>query len=139
MLPYSLNFWRPRGLPKSSQNLNVAKRLKKTKLKEHMLFNAIFWDFYQFWPPKTKPKSRFFHHFFGKRRFCEHRATVEAKLLFFTFRASEKRLKIDANIDLEKSIEQKFSKIDFPLQVGFPKPPKILENEPQKRCKTKLV
>ena len=88
-------------------------------------------DFLRFGLRKRR-QNRGFLLLFRKRRFYENRAPVEAKLLFFTFRASEKRLKIDANIDLEKKYRKKPSKIDFPLQVGLPKPPKILENEPQK-------
>ena len=59
------NFWKARGLPKSSQNHEKSKKkLKKSKLKNHMFFNSIFFEFSPFWPPKTKPKSRFFCYFF---------------------------------------------------------------------------
>ena len=59
------NFWRARGLPKSSQNREKSKKkLKKSKLKNHMFFNSVFFEFSPFWPPKTKPKSRFFCYFF---------------------------------------------------------------------------
>ena len=74
---------------------------------------------------ENEAQIKVFLWLFRKRRFYENHAPVEAKLLFFTFRASEKRLKIDANIDLEKNIEKNLSEIDFPLQVGLPKPPKI--------------
>ena len=83
---FFFNFWRARGLPKSSQNHEKSKKkLKKSKLKNHMFFNSIFFEFSPFWPPKTKPKSKFFLLLFRKRRFYENRAPVEAKLLFFTF------------------------------------------------------
>ena len=53
------------GLPKSSQNHEKSKKkLKKSKLKNHMFFNSIFFEFSPFWPPKTKPKSKFFCYFF---------------------------------------------------------------------------
>ena len=58
------------------------------------------------------------------------------KIAIFQFRASEKRLKIDAKIDLEKSIEKNFSKIDFRLQVDLPKLPKIHKKQKkiEKNC-----
>ena len=59
------NFWKARGLPKSSQNREKSKKkLKKSKLKNHMFFNSFFFEFSPFWPPKTKPKSRSFCYFF---------------------------------------------------------------------------
>ena len=58
-------FWKAQGLPKSSQNREKSKKkLKKSKLKNHMFFNSIFFEFSPFWPPKTKPKSRSFCYFF---------------------------------------------------------------------------
>ena len=71
-----------------------------------MFFNSIFFRIFSIWASENEAKIGVFLLLFRKRRFYENRAPVEAKLLFFTFRASEKRLKIDANIDLEKSIEK---------------------------------
>ena len=54
------------GLPKiepKSRKIEK-KKLKKSKLKKHMFFNSTFFEFSPFWPPKTKPKSRFFCDFF---------------------------------------------------------------------------
>ena len=82
--------------------------------------------FSTFWLLKTKAKSRFFCYFFQKRRFYENRAPVEAKLLFFTFWASEKRLKIDANIDLEKNIEKNPQKSIFPSKLASQNLPKSI-------------
>ena len=71
---------------------------------------------------ENEAKIEAFWLLFRKRRFYENRAPVEAKLLFFTFRASEKRLKIDANIDLEKNIEKtlknRFSTPSWPPQTS---------------------
>ena len=62
---FFLNFWKAQGLPKSSQNREKSqKKLKKSKLKNHMFFNSIFFEFSPFWPLKTKAKSRFFCYFF---------------------------------------------------------------------------
>merc|ERR1712159_436064 len=47
--------------PKSRK---IEKKLKKSKLKNHMFFNSIFFEFSPFWPPKTKAKSRLFCYFF---------------------------------------------------------------------------
>ena len=59
------NFWKAWGLPKSTQNREKSfKKLKKSKLKKHMFFISTFFEFSPFWPPKTKPKSRFFCYFF---------------------------------------------------------------------------
>ena len=59
------NFRKAWGLPKSTQNREKPlKKLKKSKLKKHMFFNSTFFEFSPFWPPKTKPKSRFFCDFF---------------------------------------------------------------------------
>ena len=59
------NFWKAWGLPKSTQNREKSKKkLKKSKLKKHMFFNSTVFEFSPFWPPKTKPKSRFFCDFF---------------------------------------------------------------------------
>ena len=57
--------------------------------------NAIFFDvgafLERFWNDfggVSDSKIRFFAQFFRKRRFCENRAPVEAKLLSLRFRAS---------------------------------------------------
>ena len=103
-----------------------------------MFFNSIFFEFSPFWPPKTKAKSKFFLLLFRKRRFYENRAPVEAKLLFFTFRASEKRLKIDANIDLEKNIEKNPQKSIFHSKLASPNLPKSLKMSPKSDVKQSL-
>ena len=48
--------------PKISEN--PKKKLKTSKSKKHIFFNSTFFKFSPFWPPKTKPKSRFFCDFF---------------------------------------------------------------------------
>ena len=75
---------------------------------------------------------------FRKRRFYENRAPVEAKLLFFMFRASEKRFKIDANIDLEENIEKNTQKSIFPSKLASPNFPKSLKMDPQSDVKRSL-
>ena len=57
------------GRPGASPNRpkiakNSKKELKKSKLKKHMFLNSTFFEFSPFWPPKTKPKSKFFCYFF---------------------------------------------------------------------------
>ena len=76
---------------------------------------------------ENEAKIKVFLWLFRKRRFYENRAPVEAKLLFFMFRASEKRLKIDANIDLEKNIEKKPQKSIFPSKLASQNLPKSLK------------
>ena len=77
---------------------------------------------------ENEAKIEVFWLLFRKRRFYENRAPVEAKLLFFTFRASEKRLKIDANIDLEKNIEKNPQKSIFPSKLASQNLPKSNKN-----------
>ena len=87
---------------------------------------------------ENEAKIEVFLLLFRKRRFYENRAPVEAKLLFFTFRASEKRLKIDANIDLEKNIEKNPEKSIFPSKLASPNLPKSLKMDPQSDVKRSL-
>ena len=54
------------------------------------------------------------------------------------FRASEKRLKIDANIDLEKNIEKNPQKSIFPSKLASPNFPKSLKMGPQSDVKRSL-
>ena len=51
------------------------------------------------------------------------------------FRASEKRLKIDANIDLEKNIEKNPQKSIFPSKLASPNLPKSLKIGPKSDVK----
>jgi hypothetical protein len=87
---------------------------------------------------ENEAKIKVFLLLFRKRRFYENRAPVEAKLLFFMFRASEKRLKIDANIDLEKNIEKNPQKSIFPSKLASPNLPKSLKMDPQSDVKRSL-
>ena len=82
-----------------------------------MFFNLFFRIFFIL-ASENEAKIGFFLLLFRKRRFYENRAPVEAKLLFFTFRVSEKGLKIDANIDLEKNIEKNPQKSIFPSKLA---------------------
>ena len=66
----------------------------------------MFFRFVSILVSENEAKIDVFSLLFRKRRFCENRAPVEAKLLFFTIRVSEKQLKIDANIDLENNIKK---------------------------------
>ena len=84
---------------------------------------------------ENEAKIEVFSLLFRKRRFCENRAPVEAKLLFFMFRASEKRLKIDANIDLEENIEKNAQKSIFPSKLASPNFPKSLKIGPKSDVK----
>ena len=62
---YFFQFLEGPGPPKiEPKSRNIEKKLKKSKLKNHMFFNSIFFEFSPFWPPKTKPKSKFFCYFF---------------------------------------------------------------------------
>ena len=70
---------------------------------------------------KYDPKS--IH--FSILQFCENRAPVEAKLLFFRLRGPYNRLKIDAEINLEKNIEKNIGNIDLGTISGSQNPPKI--------------
>ena len=54
------------------------------------------------------------------------------------FRASEKRLKIDANIDLEKNIEKKPQKSIFPSKLASQNLPKSLKIGPKSDVKRGL-
>ena len=88
---------------------------------------------------ENEGKIEVFLLLFRKRRFYENRAPVEAKLLFFTFWASEKRLKIDANIDLEKNIEKNPQKSIFPSKLASPNLPKSLKIDSQSDVKRSLL
>ena len=87
---------------------------------------------------ENEAKIEVFLWLFRKRRFYENRAPVEAKLLFFMFRASEKRLKIDANIDLEENIEKNAQKSIFPSKLASPNFPKSLKIGPKSDVKRSL-
>ena len=87
---------------------------------------------------ENQAKIEVFLLLFRKRRFYENRAPVEAKLLFFTFRASEKRLKIDANIDPEKNIEKNPQKSIFHSKLASPNFPKSLKMSPKSDVKRSL-
>ena len=91
-----------------------------------MFFNTIFSRFFFILASENEAKIKVFLRLFRKRRFYENRAPVEAKLLFFMFRASEKRLKIDANIDLEKNIEKNPQKSIFPSKLASQNLPKSI-------------
>ena len=113
--------------------------MKKSKLKNHMFFNSIFVRIFSILASENEGKLEVFLLLFPKRRFYENRAPVEAKLLFFTFRASEKRLKIDANIDLEKNIEKNPQKSIFPSKLASQNLPKSIHKSSYLSIKTKLV
>ena len=103
-----------------------------------MFFNSIFFRIFSILASENEAKIEVFLLLFRKRRFYENRAPVEAKLLFFTFRASEKRLKIDANIDLEKNIEKNPQKSIFPSKLASPNLPKSLKMSPKSDVKQSL-
>ena len=90
-----------------------------------MVFNSIFSRFIMVLVPESDSKIEICSILFRKRRFCKNRAPVEAKLLFFRFRASQKPLKIDAETHSKKTSKKNLPKIDFGLHFGLPKPPKI--------------
>ena len=98
----------------------------------------MFFRIFSILASENEAKIKVFLWLFRKRRFYENRAPVEAKLLFFMFRASEKRLKIDANIDLEKNIEKKPQKSIFPSKLASQNLPKSLKMDPQSDVKRSL-
>ena len=102
-----------------------------------MFFKSIFFEFFIL-ASENEAKIEVFLLLFRKRRFYENRAPVEAKLLFFTFRASEKRLKIDANIDLKKNIEKNPQKSIFHSKLASPNLPKSLKMSPKSDVKQSL-
>ena len=66
------NFWRARGLPKSSQNREkLKKKLKKSKLKNHMFFNIIFSGFFSILASENEAKIEVFSLLFRKRQFVK--------------------------------------------------------------------
>ena len=103
-----------------------------------MLFNTFFFDFSSIWPPKNQPKIYVFLLLFRKQGFCENRAPVEAKLLFFMFRTFKKRFKFDAETHSKKTSKKSLPKIDVGLHFGFQKPPKIEKIAPKALSKTSL-
>ena len=123
---FFIDFWSPRGLPKSSQNREKSKKSdEKSMSKKHMVFNTFFSRFFMVLAPESDSKIEICSILFRKRRFCKNRAPVEAKLLFFRFRASQKPLKIDAETHSKKTSKKNLPKIDFGLHFGLPKPPEI--------------
>ena len=103
-----------------------------------MFFNSFFFEFFSILTSENEAKIEVSLLLFRKHRFYENRAPLEAKLLFFAFRASEKRLKIDANIDLEKNIEKTPQKSIFPSKLASPNLPKSLKMDPQSDVKRSL-
>ena len=90
-----------------------------------MCFNTIFSRFFSILASENEAKIEVFSLLFRKRRFCENRAPVEAKLLFLRFRALGKPPKIDAEIELDKNLEKHLPKIEI---LGPSWPPRTSQN-----------
>ena len=54
-----------------------------------MFLNSIFFRIFSILASENEAKTKVFLLLFRKRRFYENRAPVEAKLLFFRFRATQ--------------------------------------------------
>ena len=90
-----------------------------------MFFNTTFSRFLAILTSKNGSKIESFSLLFRKCRFCENRCFSLSKLLFFRFRASQNRSKIDTKTHSKKTSKKTFPKIDFGFHFGSPKPPKI--------------
>ena len=128
------NFWRARGFPKSSQNRKRSeKKLKKSKLKNHMFFNCIFFEFSPFWPPKTQPKLSFFCYFFENVDFVEIMVFPQENSYFSGLGPPKIHRKSMPTRSRKKHRKKNLAKIDFRLHFGLPNPPKIVRKSSEKR------
>ena len=119
-------FWEGPGPPEPfKMEPKSQKNAQNSIMKISMFFNTIFYRIFMVLASKNGFKIDRFSIMFWKRRFCENRAPVEAGARFLGCGASKKRSKIDAEIACEKQLPKSFSKIDFDLHFGLPKPPKI--------------
>ena len=76
----------PKIEPKSRK---IEKKLKKSKLKNHMFFNSIFVRIFSILASENEAKIEVFLLLFPKRLFYENLAPVEARARFLRFGASK--------------------------------------------------
>ena len=103
-----------------------------------MLFNFIFFRIFVVMASENDSKIDVFSYFFQKRRFCKNRAPVEAKLIFFRFRASKNRRKIDTKTHSKKTTKKTSKKSVLASIFASQTLPKSSENPPKSLRKATL-
>ena len=131
------------GGPGASPNRpKIAKNLKKNwknrNWKNTSFLIPRFSNFLHFGLRKRSQNQGFFVTF-SKTSILRKSCSRRGEIAIFHVSSFRKTIKNRCQHRPRKKHRKNPSKIDFPFQVGFPKPPKILENGPPKRCKTKLV
>ena len=118
---FFIDFWSPRGLPKSSQNHEKSKKSdEKSMSRKHMAFNTIFSRFLMILASANVSKIEVFSHLFRRRRFCENSQKPLKKqwfLLIFQGRSPQKSTKNRCQNAFAKNIAKNDPKIDFGVRV----------------------
>ena len=93
-----------------------------------MFFNSIFFEFSPFWPPKTKPKSRFFCYFFENVDFMKIVLPSRRNCYFSRCEPPKNDKKSMPTSTSKKTSKKTLQKSIFPSKLASPNLPKSTKN-----------
>ena len=117
---FFIDFWKPRGLPKSSQNHKKSKKSdEKSMSKKHMVFNTFFFSIFHGFGLRKRLQNRGFFVTFSKTSiFWKLAKTIEKTIVFIDFSGSEAP-KIHPK-SMPKRIRKKSTKKHFKYRCAPP-------------------